>query len=240
MTDFRYDAALLERFPQTRGAIIHARGLQGGASSAELKELYAQEQAATLARIGDQPLSALPTIAAWRRCFSGFGLRPTQYRSAVEALLRRLTKQGDIPSINRLVDIGNLVSIRHELPIAVFDTRALQLPVTVRFAAGDERFTGLGEQEAQHPAPGEVIFADTTNLVVARRWCWRQSAESAAQADTTDALITCEAQHEDGASAVARAQQDLLELLARFAGGNAPDGRYETQDGLLDGQNPAL
>ena len=233
MTFFRYDNALLERFPQTRGAIIHAVGLQGGASDTELRELYAQEQAATLARIGEQPLSALPSIAAWRRCFSGFGLRPTQYRSAVEALLRRLSKRGDIPSINRLVDIGNLVSIRHEIPVAVFDTRALQLPVTVRFAEGQERFTGLGEQEAQQPAPGEVVFADTADLVIARRWCWRQSAESAARADTVAALITCEAQHDDGAATVARAQEDMLGLLARFAGG-------EAESALLDAGNPAL
>ena len=39
-------------------------------------------------------------------------------RSAAEALLRRLTKQGSIPSINTLVDIGNLVSIRYALPVA--------------------------------------------------------------------------------------------------------------------------
>ena len=29
---------------------------------------------------------------------------------------------GDIPSINTLVDIGNLVSIRYVLPIAIVDT----------------------------------------------------------------------------------------------------------------------
>lgn len=233
MTVFRYDSALLERFPLTRGAIVHADGLQGGKSEPELLELYAREQAATLQRIGERPLSALPSIAAWRRCFSGFGVRPTQYRSAVEALLRRLTKQGDIPSINRLVDIGNLVSIRHEMPVAVFDSRDLALPVTVRFARGDERFTGLGEREAQQPAPGEVIFADTDDLVVARRWCWRQSAESAARPDTSAALITCEAQHEAGAEAIAPALQDLLDLLERFAGGNH-------ESALLDAENPAL
>lgn len=233
MTLFRYDAALLEKYPQTRGAIIHATGLQGGASCPELKALYLQEQAATLERIGERPLSDLPSIAAWRRCFSGFGVKPTQYRSAVEALLRRLTKQGDIPSINRLVDVGNLVSIRHEMPVAVFDTRALTLPVTVRLAKGNERFTGLGEREAQSPAPGEVIFADTTGLVIARRWCWRQSAESAANAGTTAALITCEAQHEDGAATVVAALEDALELMQRFAGGSM-------QSALLDTGNTAL
>ncbi|MCY3946481.1 MAG: phenylalanine--tRNA ligase beta subunit-related protein [Anaerolineaceae bacterium] len=233
MSLFQYDSALLERYPETRGAIISVTGLAGGNSSPDLLELYAQEQAATLERIGDRPLSALPSIAAWRRCFSGFGVRPTQYRSAVEALLRRLTKRGDIPSINRLVDIGNLVSIRHEMPVAIFDTRELALPVTVRFADGHERFTGLGEREAQQPACGEVIFADTTDLVVARRWCWRQSAESAAQADTTEALVTCEAQHADSAVAVEQALEDLSDLLSRFAGG-------EARAAILDIGNPAL
>lgn len=233
MSLFQYHPALLERFPETRGAIIRVTGLQGGASSPDLLELYLQEQSATLERIGERPLSELPSIAAWRRCFSGFGVRPTQYRSAVEALLRRLTKRGDIPSINRLVDIGNLISIRHEMPVAVFDTRALALPVTVRFADGHERFTGLGEREAQQPAAGEVIFADTTDLVVARRWCWRQSVESAAQAATTEALVTCEAQHADSAGAVEEALDDLTELLSRFAGGDA-------QAAILDAGNPAL
>lgn len=233
MTLFQYHPTLLERYPQTRGAIIRVKGLQGGASSPELLELYLQEQSATLERIGDRPLSELPSIAAWRRCFTGFGVRPTQYRSAVEALLRRLTKRGDIPSINRLVDIGNLVSIRHEMPVAVFDTRELTLPVTVRFADGHERFTGLGEQEPQQPAGGEVIFADTTDLVVARRWCWRQSAESAAQADTTEALVTCEAQHPDSAGAVEQALDDLTGLLSRFAGSDATSA-------ILDAGNSAL
>ena len=233
MSLFRYHPSLLKRYPETRGAIIRVTGLQGGASSPDLLELYKQEQAATLERIGDRPLSELPSISAWRRCFSAFGVRPTQYRSAVEALLRRLTKRGDIPSINRLVDIGNLVSIRHEMPVAIFDTRELALPVTVRFADGHERFTGLGEREAQHPARGEVIFADTSDLVVARRWCWRQSAESAAQAGTTEALVTCEAQHAESADAVARALEDLTDLLSRFAGG-------EARAAILDVGNPAL
>jgi DNA/RNA-binding domain of Phe-tRNA-synthetase-like protein len=164
-------------------------------------------------------LSELPSIAAWRRAFSQFGVKPTQYRSACEALLRRLTKQGDIPSINTLVDIGNLVSIRYALPVAVFDTQAVQGSVTVRFADSSERFTELGGDEIIHPEPGEVIFSDQAKMVMARRWCWRQSAESAAQSTTTNAIITVEAQHEGGRQAVEQAGADLLSLLREFAGG---------------------
>ncbi len=53
-------------------------------------------------------LSELPTLSAWRQAFRRFGANPTKHRSAAEALLRRLQK-GDIPGINTLVDIGNLV-----------------------------------------------------------------------------------------------------------------------------------
>ena len=57
--------------------------------------------------------------------FRQFGVDPTKYRCAAEALLRRLTKKGDIPSINTLVDLCNLISIRFALPVAAFDARSL-------------------------------------------------------------------------------------------------------------------
>jgi len=228
---FRYDPALLARYPHVIGGVILARGLVNGPTSTALRAAYLAEQRAVLGRIGTTPLSQIASLAAWRGVFRGFGLDPTQYRSAAEALLRRLTKKGDIPSINTLVDLGNLVSIRYALPVAIFDTRTLPGPVTVRFADGTERYTTLGQNETAHPEPGEVIFVDETGLVIARRWCWRQSEESAAREDTTEALITIEAHHAEGRTAVASAVRDLLDLLAAYAGG-------ECHSAVLDAGHP--
>ena len=83
----------------------------------------------------------------------------------------------------------------------------------MRFANGSERYLPLGETIVEHPIPGEVIFADETGLVIARRWCHRQSDESAAREDTTHALFTIEAQHEGGQADVQRALDELLKLL---------------------------
>jgi DNA/RNA-binding domain of Phe-tRNA-synthetase-like protein len=159
-------------------------------------------------------LSELPSLAAWRRAFRQFGVDPTAYRSAAEALLRRLTKHGAIPSIHTLVDLGNLVSIRYALPVAVMDQRALQGGTTVRFADGTQRFSDLGSGQVEAPAEGEVIFVDEAGLVSARRWCWRQSAESASGDGTTEVLVTVEGHH-DGASADIAAALDDLEALLR-------------------------
>jgi DNA/RNA-binding domain of Phe-tRNA-synthetase-like protein len=214
---FRYDPAILEAFPAIQGGVIHANGLSNGPAPPALAAAFGDEQAAVRARIGDTPLSELPSIAAWRRAFRTFGVDPTGYRSAAEALLRRLTKQGSIPGINTLVDIGNLVSIRHALPVAVFDLGVASGGTTVRFAAGDEAFTDLGSGERQVPEPGEVIFVDEARLVSARRWCWRQSAESASKPTTTEVLVTVEAQHDGGADDVAAALADLASLLGAHA-----------------------
>jgi DNA/RNA-binding domain of Phe-tRNA-synthetase-like protein len=227
---FQYHPDILTRYPQIVGGAILARDVTNGPTPARLQALYQAEQQQVLQRIDGTPLSQIESLAAWRRALRGFGVDPTQYRSASEALLRRLTKKGNIPSINLLVDLGNLVSIRYGLPVAVFERRALQGTVTVHFADGSERYSELGESDEDHPEPGEVVFSDETRLVIARRWCWRQSEPSAAQIDTTNAIITIEGHHAEARRDIEAALQDLQTLLHTYA-----KGTYKT--GIVDKDN---
>ncbi|MCY3864833.1 MAG: phenylalanine--tRNA ligase beta subunit-related protein [Chloroflexi bacterium] len=233
MTSFQYESRIIENYPNLAAGVIVAQGMTNDRSPDALRERYMTEQAAVKTRIGATPLSELPTLGAWRRAISAFGVSPTKYRSAAEALLRRLTKKGDIPGINTLVDIGNLVSIRYGLPVAIFDTSQIELPITVRYADGGEHFTDLGSNKIVHPEPGEVIFSDNKRMVVARRWCWRQSATSASSESTTDAVITVEAHHETGTVDIESALADLKQLLAEYAGGSFDAA-------ILNGDNPAI
>ena len=112
MNAFRYHSDILTRYPAVVGGVILSEGLSNGPTPADLLAAYRAEQQGVRTRIGQTPLSQIPSLAAWRTVFRGFGVDPTQYPSAAGARLRRLTKQGDIPSINLLVDVGNLVSSR--------------------------------------------------------------------------------------------------------------------------------
>ena len=182
-----------------------------------LADAFRQAQQDAIARIGTTPLSEIPSLAAWRRAFRAFGVDPTQYRSAAEGLLRRLTKQGDVPSIGTLVDLANMTSIRHALPVAVFDVARIAGGTTVRFARGDEPWSDLGSSATEHPEPGEVVFVDEAAVVVARRWCWRQSLASAAHDDTTEILVTVEGHHDAAERDVVAALDDLEALLTTHA-----------------------
>jgi len=220
MPTFQYSPQITQNFPQVVGGVIVAHGMSNPPTPARLRDLYVAEQEAVKARIGETPLSELESLNAWRRAFSAFGVSPTQYRSAAEALLRRLTKKGDIPSINTLVDIGNLVSIRYGLPIAIVDTRQIEGVVTVHYSDGTEKYTELGNDAVLHPDVGEVIFSDVNKMVIARRWCWRQSESSAANETTTDAFITVEGHHATAKTDIQQAVGDLVDLLKMYAGGS--------------------
>ena len=234
MARFRYDHEILEQFPNVVGGVIHADGLTNRPAPAELTAAFGAEQASVLQRIGEIPLSELPTLTAWRSAFRSFGVNPTKYRSAAEALLRRLTKQGELPSINALVDLANLVSIRYALPVAVFDQREVTGGTTVRFAYGGERWADLGSSETEHPEPGEVIFSDDDEQVSARRWCWRQSRASAAREDTTEILVTVEGHHAAAPDDIDRALRDLEALIGSYA------SPATVRSDVLDASNPTF
>jgi DNA/RNA-binding domain of Phe-tRNA-synthetase-like protein len=233
---FRYHPEIMSRYPNLRAGVILARGVANQPTPPDLRQEFLSEQRATLARIGETPLSEIETLAAWRAAFRDFGVNPTKYRSAAEALLRRLTKKGDIPCINILVDICNLVSIRYAIPSAAFDTRAMSSGITVRFANGTENFTPLGESQAENPEAGEVIFSDQSGLVSARRWCWRQSDESAAGSETRQAIVIVEAQHAGSAGMIQSARDDLLALLQRYAGGSFTSALLGPEQTAMTGQ----
>lgn len=206
----RHSPELLADFPQLAVATIQLGGVTADADIATTAQPFLDRAAARLAA---RPESEFPEIAAWRRAFAQMGLKPTQYRCASEALLRRFKKEGTLPAIHPLVDLCNAVSMAYATPIAVFDLDHVEGGLTVRRAHGTETYATFGG-ESENPASGEVIFADDAGNAHARRWTNRQSALSAIRPTTRSVLIVSEAMHETGAEDVAVLEKELREALA--------------------------
>jgi len=145
-------------------------------------------------RLASGAESEMPEIAAWREAFSKMGLKPTQYRCASEALLRRYRKEGSMPSFHPLVDYLNYVSMAYGIPIAAYDSEKISDGITVRPADGSETYVTF-QDEIEHPAPDETIFADRDGNAHSRRWTHRQSARSVVTPNTDRVLIVAEALH---------------------------------------------
>lgn len=216
---FTYAASLREDFPERATGLLHVHDLTADADPrAEIARLYA----VTTARLGGGTEAELPEIQAWRRVFARMGLKPTQYRCASEALLRRFRKEGALPRLHPLVDLCNAASLAFAIPVAVFDLDRVAGDLEVRRATGGEAYETFGG-ELEHPDPGEVIFADAAGRAHARRWTNRQSGLSAVRDGTSRALIVAEALHPTAAQDVAR----LVDELRRAVGALWPSAGVE-------------
>ena len=172
----------------------------------------------------------LPQTQAWRRAFARMGLKPTQYRCASEALLRRYKKERSLPSIHPLVDLCNAISLAFAIPVAVLDVDQIVGSLQVRYADGTESYLAFSGEREQ-PYAGEVIFADEAGNVHARRWTNRQSALSAVSPATTTVLIVAEAMHESAAA-------DIEALITTVAAELAVVWPVTVQTGFLRPDNP--
>jgi DNA/RNA-binding domain of Phe-tRNA-synthetase-like protein len=141
------------------------------------------------------------------------GFKPTQYRSAAEALLRRFRRENDLPRLHPLVDLCNAVSLAYALPVAAFDLAGVDSHLEVRHAAGGEEHQGFSG-ETERVEPGEVIFADAVDHAHARRWTFRQSRRSIVTAETRDVLIVAEGLHATAGADVPALVDDLARSIA--------------------------
>lgn len=211
ITRFEHTDAIWSGYPQLTAGALDATGV---GADADVGPRVAAYTARARARLTGATESEFPEVLAWRRAFSRMGLKPTQYRCAAESLLRRLRKEGKLPRIHPVVDLCNAISVAYAVPVAVLDADRIAGPLlTVRHARGDERYTTFGGA-IEHPAAGEVIFADSAGSAHARRWTNRQSGDSAVSEHTGTVLVVAEGMHDDGAHAVPELLKTVAEELA--------------------------
>ncbi|SCB09466.1 B3/B4 domain-containing protein [Rhizobium hainanense] len=224
---FRHSNEMWSEFPELVPGVLFAEGIT---STVDVGDRIAGYHAIAADRLMQGPEGEMAEIQAWRRSFSKMGLKPTQYRCASEALLRRFRQEGSLPRLHPLVDLCNAISIAFAIPIAVFDLAKISGDLEVRHASGSESYlTFSGETE--HPEAREVIFADGAGQAHARRWTNRQSGLSAVRNDTHSALIVAEALHDSAGS-------DVATLIDAIAAELAAIWSIEARQGLLGPSSP--
>ncbi|MGH3914487.1 MAG: B3/B4 domain-containing protein [Pseudonocardiaceae bacterium] len=203
---FQHSSEIWSEFPELAAGVLFVDGISKDVSVADHLTPF---QRTAEARLAVSSEGEFPEIQAWRRAFSTMGLKPTQYRCAAEALLRRFRKEGSLPELHPLIDLCNAMSLAYAIPVAVFDASRISDGLEVRHAVGDESYLTFSGQ-TETPEVGEVVFADGVGNAHARRWTNRQSAYSAARDTTSTVLIVAEALHDSAPADV----RDLTSTIA--------------------------
>lgn len=99
-----------------------------------------------------------PIFRSYRNLYWTFGMDPTKQRVSSEAVLRRILKGQNLWRISDVVDIINLASAYHKIPIGLIDASKLKGDLRVRTAAKGELFQRIG---------GKIIMCRGREIVVA-------------------------------------------------------------------------
>ena len=230
MKTIQYSIApqVFEKFPEYIRGVVLAVGVSNGKSSPELIQLLRDEERSLQQRLKVEEITNYPKINSWREAFRSLGIKPSEYRSSIEAMSRRVLRGNELPSINALVDIGNILSLRHLVPTGGHSLDTIKEDISLRPADGSEEFIPFGSEEMEHPDPDEFVFVEG-NTVLTRRWSWRQANHSLTLPATKVIEFNIDGLPPVSMDEVELVAKDMFELVGRFCGGEL-SVQYITRD----------
>ncbi len=157
-------------------------------------------------------------MAAWRDAYRQFGAKPSEHRSSIEALARRVLKPSSLPDINPLVDIGNLLSLRYRLPAGVHPIGEDTTSIELREANEHDRFLPNVGEETETIPPGEIVLTEGAR-VLTRRWTWRQAGDTRTLPTTSTVFFNIDGLPPTSEEQVTAAIADAIDLVGRYCGG---------------------
>lgn len=220
MQDLTYsiDEAVFAKFPHYVRAVVLAYDVQNGGSPPELVALLRAEEESLRRRLTPETLIEYPRIKSWREAFRSLGIKPADYRPSIEAMTRRVLRGDSLPSINALVDIGNLISLRYLVPAGGHAIDHLRDDIRLGVADGSENFTSFESSEVEHPPAGEIVFLEG-KTVLTRRWVWRQSNHTLTLPETRAIEFNIDVLPPVPSGEMRTICADLMTLVEEYCGG---------------------
>jgi DNA/RNA-binding domain of Phe-tRNA-synthetase-like protein len=211
------DAHIFEQFPDYQALILYAEEVKNFPSTQESIALLRSAEQECRKLFTLETLAQHPHIAAWRDAYRRFGAKPKKYPCSVEALLQRTLKGQDLPAINGIVDLYNMLSLKYVLPVGGEDWNKLTSDLRLTSAQGHEPFltTSDGQEQVTSPDPGEIVWADEAG-VTCRRWNWRQGRRTQLTEETRSMYFVLDRLAPYPTETLLAAGEELKEHLLRW------------------------
>ena len=110
----------------------------------------------------------------YREALKTFNINPAKYPCSIEAILERIIKKHDFPSISPVVDLGNYISIKYGVPVGVHDIDSFNNEdLCIRLTTKEDLQNEENKTENDTLYENEPVYA-VSNSIRTRRWIWRQ------------------------------------------------------------------
>jgi DNA/RNA-binding domain of Phe-tRNA-synthetase-like protein len=153
-------------------------------------------------------------LSAWADVFRKFGAKPQRTPCSAEALRKRVLRDGNLPSIEPVVDLYNAISLQYAIPVGGENVEAYVGAPRLVIADGTELFDTMKDGAPSHesPEPGEVVWRDDRGITC-RRWNWRQGIRTRLTSDAKHMWFVLESLPPMPIEALTEAGDRLIEGL---------------------------
>jgi lysyl-tRNA synthetase class 2 len=213
------DPAITLSYPHAKMGILICKGLNNEGRYPEIESLLRETEEEVRQKYTVEGLATLPKILDWREAYRKFGFSPSTHRSSVEALLRRVLQGKLLPSINPIVDLYNIVSLKYVLAAGGDDLDKIEGGITLTVANGSELFIMLGTDKPEPIKKGEVIYRDDKE-VLCRSWNYRECEKTKITPATKNVCLVLEGLEHTSTEELHAAISRLKTFLEKYCQGS--------------------
>ena len=199
-------------------AVFTLGNIHNSEADREFEEIKAQAIRDILADLSLEKIVTDPLLQGFRQLHEAVGRSNKRHVSSSENLLKLLLQTGQLPHVNLLVDIYNLVSVKTRLSLGAHDVSAIGGNIHLRLTTGEERFWPLGSGALKPVGSGEYAYIDDQNNILCRLEV-RQGEKTKITLDTTECFCIVQGNPVTESEYIRAATEELITLIKRFCGG---------------------
>ena len=191
--------------------LLEAEGLRPGTLPPEFEKERDQLTSRLIAHFAGKQPADIPGVAETRTLFHQLDIDPTKNRPSSEALLRRVLQGKGLPKVNAVVDVCNLCSLEHQLPLGLYDRDLVKGIVQVRVGREGEGYAGIRKQRVH--LTGRLLLSDDDGPFGAPT---SDSARTSVTERTKQLLVVLFCPVDRGGRHLSTALEHIAELLTRY------------------------
>lgn len=225
---FKVEDYFFEKVPNAVFGVVVVKNFDNTKDYDFINKLFIDNLNKSKEKFNNVKIKEEPWIIPYREAFQSLGINPNKYMCSIEALMTRISKGKDIPRINPIVDLGNALSLKYELPLGIHDIDNFKnKEIEIRRATNNDIFIPFGSTEVEHPDEGEIIYA-SVDEVKTRRWTWRQGENSKVTNNSTNLFIPIDGFTEN-IDSINALKEELINIFKNL--------NLEVYDGIVDKNN---
>ncbi|HCI04253.1 TPA: hypothetical protein DE059_04995 [Candidatus Peribacteria bacterium] len=213
--NFTISPKVFENYPDLAIGVITATNIDNSGEFPEVAQKLRNEEKNVRNSIDLDTFKEHPNLASLQEVHRAFGSNPNKFPPSAQALVKRILKGGELPSINPLVDVYNVISLRYIVCAGAEDIDACEGDVQLAYADGSETFKLIGGEEEEPPDEGELVYKDDVG-VICRKLNWREGDRTRTTENTKNAIVVIEGFPPFSRADLDKALSEVSEMLKQY------------------------